>query len=77
MYYTSTTYNDNIPNVGFLSNGGAGMTAREEMEGLLSILTPEELSTALRLFQEYSLKKQAVQQFPYPKDLPEEQIVPA
>ena len=61
----------------FLSTGGVVMTAREEMERLLAILTPEELKTALRLFQEYSLKKQATQQSLFQKDLLEEQIAPA
>ena len=61
----------------FLPNGGGVMTAREEMERLLSKLTPEELRTALKLFREYSLTKQAVQQSPFQKDLLEEQIAPA
>lgn len=45
------------------------MSKKEELKDLILSLSPEELEIAIKVFQEYSLKKQAEPPPPPQKDL--------
>lgn len=59
------------------AQGGPAMTPKEELKELILSLTPEELETAVTVFRDYFLERQAEQQPPYRKDQKPNQVIPA